>query len=391
MADAPYPGQYSGGNANYDFLSALYYRYLVSGDLDRLADAHHCAQYAYGFNVSVQNLTYANGRVRYAVPYEGHAALDTYTTNYTYATTPESSGGWPWGLSEWFSGFHADMYNCYCLSGWPQALGTLAPFGLRNLIGPGGFGWLTYNYDATIYGGRYDFRLMREPEAYYVMLNLPESLRWDTYWSVIAPPVRTVMPQCRAYLQAKCFDSFEAWSLRFDPSYFLHGVWGTAPKFGSNAGLLPGTYPNFQGITFFTLSMLLYLNLIPDDRVPEKLVDYASVMAAQARGPVTAWYSGRPLHRMPYLMANGDAMDSTTATSFYTTAMLVPLFTYAWRVTGDPQFLTLADAHATHEAWVYDSNRGSAGAGWKQMGEVYHMAFPAAAWRAGVPHDGWTT
>src|SRR5262245_49197677 len=365
---------------------------MVSGDLDKLADAHHCAQYAYGFSVSVQKLTWQNGRVRYAAPFEGYAALENYVTNYEYTTLPETTSppGWPWGLSEWYSGFHADLYICYCLSAWPQALGTLVPYGLRNLTGPGGFAFPTASYDASVSGGRFDFRLNREAETYYAMLNLPMDLRWDTYWTLIAPSVRTHRSKYLSYLQAKCFDSFEAWSLRFPSDYYLHGVWGTAPSFGSGVSE-PGTYPNFQGITVFNTILLLHLNLIHDDRVPDRLVAYARMMAAQARGPVAAWRSGRPLYQMPYMMADGLTMDPALASSFYTTGMLVPLFAYAWRATGDPLLLTLADAHATHEAWVYNTNLGSAGYGWKQMGEVYHMAFHAAAWRAGVPVDGWTT
>ena len=389
QADAKYPAGYWGGGANYNFLSALYYRYLTSGDLDKLADAHHCAQYAFGFNVSVNDLTYGNGTVRYATAFEGHAAGEPFITNYEYATTRPQ----PVGMSEWNSGFHADMYVCYCLSAWPQAAGTLIPYGVRNLVGSWGggqtFGYPTASYDASGYGGRFDFRLNREAEIYYAMLNLPMDLRWDIYYSVVAPTIRNSRAKYLGYFQAKCFDSFAAWCRRFAPNHYLHGIWGTAPSFAGAYGSGPGTYPNFQGITFFNLMLLLYLNFIQDTRVPEEMVKYARLMAAQARGPVTAWKSGRQFYRMPYMMADGAKMNAAAATSFYTTAMLVPLWVYAWRVSGEPQFLALADAHATHQAWVYDSNRGSAGVGWKQLGEVYHMAFHAAAWRAGVPFDGW--
>jgi hypothetical protein len=389
QADVKHPAGYSGGNANYNFLSALYYRYLTSGDLDKLADAHHCAQYAFGFNVSVNDLTYENGVVRYASPFKGHAALENFITNYEYPTTPAQA----LGTTEWNSGFHADMYVCYCLSAWPQAVGTLVPYGLRNLTGSWGggqtFGYPTASYDASGYGGRFDFRLNREAEIYYTMLNLPMDLRWDMYYSVVAPTIRNNRPKYLGYFQAKCFDSFETWCHRFPRDHYLYGIWGTAPSFAGAYGSGPGTYPNFQGITFFNLVLLLYLNFIQDSRVPDRMVKYARLMAAQARGPVAAWKSGRPLYRMPYMMADGARMNPAAATSFYTTGMLVPLWVYAWRVTGEPQFLALADAHATHQAWVYDSNLGSAGAGWKQLGEVYHMAFHAAAWRAGVPFDGW--
>ena len=389
QADVKYPAGYWGGNSNYDFLSALYYRYLTSGDLDKLADAHHCAQYAFGFNVSVNDLTYGNGTVRYASPFEGHAALENFVTNFEYPTTR----GQPLGTTEWNSGFHADMYICYCLSAWPQAAGALIPYGIRNLVGSWGggqtFGYPTANYDASSYGGRFDFRLNRESEVYYAMLNLPMDLRWDMYYQVQAPTIRTHRAKYLGYFQAKCFDSFEAWCRRFPRDHYLHGIWGMAPSFAGAYGSGPGTYPNFQGITFFNLVLLLYLNFIQDARVPEQMVKYARLMAAQTRGPVTAWKSGRPLYRMPYMMANGATMNPAAATSFYTTGMLVPLWVYAWRMTGEPRMLALADAHATHQAWVYDSNLGTAGNGWKQLGEVYHMAFHAAAWRAGVPFDGW--
>ncbi len=390
QSDTKYPAVYWGGNSNYNFLSALYYRYLVSGDLDKLADAHHCAQYAFGFNVKVQDLTYGNGLVRYASPFGGHRALETFTTNFEYPSTLPQ----PLGTTEWNSGFHADMYVCYCLSGWPQAAGTLIPYGIRNLVGSWGggknFGNPTGSYDASGYGGRFDFRLSREPEIYFAMLNLPMDLRWDMYYTVVAPSIRSNREKYLEYLQAKCFDSFESWSKRFPQGHYLHGIWGMAPSFAGAFGSGPGTYPNFQGITFFNTVLLLYLNLIKDPRVPDQMVKYARLMAAQTRGPVKAWKSGLPLYRMPYMMTDGAKMNPAAATSFYTTAMLVPLWVYAWRVTGDQHMLVLADAHATNKAWVYDTNLGSAGVGWKQMGEVYHMAFPAAAWRAGVPFDGWT-
>ena len=391
QADVSYPGGYWGGNANYNVLSALYYRYLTSGDLDKLADAHHCAQYAFGFNVKVNDLTYGNGAVRYASAFEGHAALENFITNFEYPTTPTQ----PVGTTEWNSGFHADMYVCYCLSAWPQAAGTLIPYGLRNLVGSWGggqtFGYPTASYDASQYGGRFDFRLNRDAEIYYAMLSLPMDLRWDIYYNVVAPSIRKNRPKYLGFFQAKYFDSFEMWCQRFARGHYLHGIWGTAPSFVGAYGSGPGTYPNFQGITFFNVVLLLYLNFIQDSRVPEQMVKYARLMAAQTRGPVTAWRSGRSLYRMPYMMADGATMNSALATSFYTTAMLVPLWIYAWRVTGEPKFLALADDHATNQAWVYDSNRGSAGAGWKQLGEVYHMAYHAAAWRAGVPFDGWVT
>ena len=339
--------------------------------------------------MNVNDLTYGNGTVRYAAAFDAHAALDPFTPNYEYATTKTQ----PLGTTEWNSGFHADMYVCYCLSAWPQAAGTLIPYGLRNLVGSWGngqtFGYARASYDASGYGGRFDFRLLREAEIYYAMLNLPMDLRWDIYYNIVAPTIRNNRAKYLGYFQAKCFDSFEAWCQRFPRGHYLHGVWGTAPSFAGANGSGPGTYPNFQGITFFNLVLLLYLNFIQDPRVPEQMVKYARLMAAQTRGPVTAWRSGRQLYRMPYMMADGATLNPALASSFYTTGMLVPLFTYAWRVTGEPKFLALADAHATNQAWLYDSNRGSAGFGWKQMGEVYHMAFPAAAWRAGVPFDGW--
>jgi hypothetical protein len=389
QADEKYPAAYWGGNANYNFLSALYYRYLMSGDLDKLADAHHCAQYAFGFNVSVNDLTYGNGTVRYASSFKGHAALENFITNFEFPTTPVQ----PLGTTEWNSGFHADMYICYCLSAWPQAAGTLIPYGLRDLIGSWGngqtFGYPTARMDASGYGGRFDFRLNREPEIYYALLGLPMDLRWDIYFNVEAPSIRTNRAKYLGYFQAKCFDAFETWCRRFPREHYLHGTWGMAPSFAGAEGSGPGTYPNFQGITFFNLVVLLYLNFIQDSRVPEQMVKYARLMAAQTRGPVRAWRSGRPLYRMPYMMADGARMNPALATTFYTTAMLVPLWVYAWRVTGEPQFLALADAHATHQSFVYNNNRGSAGNGWKPMGELYHMAFHAAAWRAGVPYDGW--
>src|SRR5262245_3167464 len=273
---------------------------MVSGDLDKLADAHHCAQYAYGFSVSVQKLTWQNGRVRYAAPFEGYAALENYVTNYEYTTLPETTSppGWPWGLSEWYSGFHADLYICYCLSAWPQALGTLVPYWLRNLTGPGGFGFPTASYDASVYGGRFDFRLNREAETYYAMLNLPMDLRWDTYWTVIAPSVRTHRPEYLNYLQAKCFDSLEAWSLRFPSDYYLHGVWGTAPTFGTGVSDA-GTYPTSQAIPASNPFRLPPPTLTPNAGVPNRLVPSRRIRPAKRPGLAPRGGAGAPCTRCP--------------------------------------------------------------------------------------------
>jgi hypothetical protein len=53
-------------------------------------------------------------------------------------------------------------------------------------------------------------------------------------------------------------------------------------------------------------------------------------------------------------------MNPAAATFFYTIGMLAALWVYAWRVTRYPHMLTLACAHATNKAWIYDSNLGSA-------------------------------
>ena len=412
MADVP---TRFGDSATYDALACLYYRYLISGDLDKLADAHHLAQYTggpwvptpsagspptghfpSGFTTSVWDNTYWQGVVRYAAAYKEHAALENFPINIEY---PQGVRTQALGTTEWNSGFHHDMWLCFCLSGWPQAAGTLITYGIQaftGTFGPGTqtFGFPTASYDSDGYGGRFTWRLRREAELFYAQLGLPMDLRYDYYFNVTLPSIRTNRQKYLDFFKAKHWESYETWSRRFAPTDYKYGIWGFAPSF-SAGGANTGCYPAFDAIMIFASMMNLHLNLLPDERFVPQMIKYAYLMLNQVRGPMTAWRSGRQLYRMPYMIFDGKSaapnfvdnagavQPASVASTFYTPTMLLALWTWAYEATGDPKFLAVADAHATHEAFVYDSNLGSAGASWKQLGELYWMAAPAAAWRAG--------
>ena len=369
-----------GGNANYEALSAAYYRYMTSGDIDKLADANFVA--THGFQYTVQKMTHGNGTVKYTEDINGFKAGDNFIVDHEYN---EPQGSYSDTLSEWNSGFRMDMYNCYCMSGWPQAQGVLVADGLR--------GVRSQTDDASPYGARFDWRLRRTNALFYGLLSMEPRLRYSIpqVFTVEAPSLTNERQSFTDSIQTHHFDKYDDWCRRFPSDDHRYGVWGNAPTFGEGTGLVP----NFQLITVFSAILLADLHFLDDGRAPDQLVKLTDLTYGQTHGPYDAWPTGRPLYVAPYMQKDPNQAPkefvhgSKGNDNFWTVTMLNAMNTYAWAKTGNPKYLDHADANATIEAFVYQTNLGTAGNSWKQIGEMYHMAFHAAAWRAGVPHDGW--
>lgn len=365
-----------GGNANYNNVSAAYYRYMTSGDIDKLADANFMMTQSVQYNI--RDLTHGNG-----------AMTETGSGN-PYNTDVEGYGVDSlalYGLSEWNSGFRADMYICHCMSGWEQAK--------RTLIANGARGYNSHQGDAFPYGARFDWRLNRTGALFYGLLSEPLDLTYSIP-QVFSVDVPNIMDNRQAWLDrivVNHFDKPKAWSEKFDPDDYRHGVWGCAPEFGNGNG----TYENFQAVTVFNDLIYAYLNFVQDSRVPDGLLKLCDLIYDQTQ-PFFPNAFGRAgqLYCCPYMMQDpaslpvtlveGDG-DNPSPWSVGTTNVMMA---WAYAYTGDNKYLPILDAHADVASWVYQSNLGSAGNGYKQIGEVYHMAYHAAAWRAGVNFDSWT-
>ncbi|MGH8582457.1 MAG: hypothetical protein ACREWG_06625 [Gammaproteobacteria bacterium] len=391
------PGTF-GGTANYNFLSALYYRYMTSGDLDKLADAHHLAQYAGGWPIDMRSATFCapgrssdgNGQdpgtgtaskvVLYAEAYQGHAVGDIFPINYEAYTGLSFQ---PLADGEVFSGIYIDCFMCYCLSGWNQALGTVLPYMTKQF----GNGFPTTPADAYIYGGRQDWRQWRQADLFYGLLTMPMALKYQDVYNAtpLLPSPRTHLATYQSWYQISYFDSFDTWSKRFEPTgqpnSFLYGKWCAAPSWPGAFGSVVGAVPNFQLQIVFADVMIAYCNFVQDARVPQAMVDLATLCLNQTTGPheMLSFQPGQFAYKIPYMMSNSTA----GASEYWANTMLLPLYVYAWRVTGNTAFRDIADAHASHTKNAIGGGGPGGSSGFKEMGEVWNLAFHAAAWRAG--------
>jgi hypothetical protein len=227
MADDP---NSIGGAANYNVGHLMYCRYLTSGNLDHLYEAHHVMQFAPGSPIPMRWNTlggsggeYPAGHIMHTAPpghdadrtivyygeaYGGHAKDSPFQTvfeNWAIAGDPGGSSGMV-GDSEHYSGFRADYFTCYCLSGWPQALGTLLGTCLgkfpRSPAGafPGALQpWSQILANESLwhgvyflnYGGRAQWRHMRNPDLYYLLLSRP----WRSTAGITTTPSRWSSPR----------------------------------------------------------------------------------------------------------------------------------------------------------------------------------------------------
>jgi hypothetical protein len=74
---------------------------------------------------------------------------------------------------------------------------------------------------------------------------------------------------------------------------------------------------------------------------------------------------------------------------FWCTTINLAIFALHHRITGEAWSRDLADMHASNTRMALASGDPAGYSTPKEMGECYSQAFHAAAWRAGVPSDGW--
>lgn len=367
---------YAGG-ATYNALYPMYCRYLITGNIDDLRNAHGIASWSEGWPFTMREQSHTNCITN-------AESGERFTINFDYPDPPANVAGYPASLSEWNSGNARDLYMCWVMSGWRQARGAGIGWGMRAIQ--------TGQSDASVYGGRFDWRFQREAAIYMRMFNIDEPLRFSL------PDVFTVTARASSdsswwadHFQTHHFDKYEAWASTHDASDYRHGIWGHHSKFNPYGN---GTaIPNFQFITVFYTIYFLQMNAHADrsDRTWDQLETLADLMRRQTSGPFgDTWGPTDALYAIRYREsdpANGGPAGLGGDTQ-YSCSMMTPLFAWAWAKTGDSRFLEVIDRHNTNASWTIN-NAGSAGTGWKQVGEFFGGLYHAAAWRAGVEHDGW--
>jgi hypothetical protein len=417
-----------GGSANYNFISALYYKYMTSGELDRLHEAHHAAQfgsaerlYNGGIPISLYGCCYGsnfnpapytnngklNGVVFYGEPWEGHAAGSPFDAN-PDGWADLAPGAGPVTGKEWYSGVDTDWFMTYQLSGWGQALGTFLCRALE-LFGRRGFPDNTPNLAMGSslvqdnifkgnYGGRAQWRHWRGADLLYYLLSPPLALyHHRTAWKASTiPSPRTHKADWRLWAKREHPDFYEGYSRHYVDGHWLKGSWWSTPGWFRAGPKVPQGLPFFQIALLFYDVMLYYMNVAPDPRIAEHIVASATRLRKCVRGPDPTIKTPGTAYKLGYSIANAYTNNPTDGPQvagpgdgFWSTTMLLPLFVLAGRITSDPWLFALADMHASNTRMAgADGNRAGFSTP-KEMGETYSQAFHAAAWRAGVPLDGW--
>lgn len=279
-------------------------------------------------------------------------------------------------------------------------------------------------------GIRLSFRLRREVDAFLYMLSLPMDLRGGplvTGSAVMAPSPRMATYPYAApasgsnrakwldFFQRRYWDSVQLWSTEIGATLndrngiprntaWMAGLWGFSAWYQNWQEIddPAGVSPLFQLDTAFNALFICHLNIKEDPRFYTKLGELAVFIAEQQDGfgtsalmnpHATARASNPPVHWLPYNATDPAALDNPAPGRFYgintyTAGNLLAFLTWAWRVTGNAKLLQMADAHCSIYAWTGDpSNTTLTGGayGWavKYLGQKFHVAHYAAAWRAG--------
>jgi hypothetical protein len=438
--------QYRDANYNLLAVFYYRYLTAASGHLDKLRDANMAAQ-TRGIDVlgwvgrgspttletSIGVANFGNGAtVRYKSAYTDgqgvvHAANEAF---------PVDEYGQPWNTSpqgsrEDLSGFHQGAYMCYVLSGWPQALGTCLTWGMQQMTSnasftpfpnhpwqpdsvllPGGSSGFHSPSQQGADGARLTFRLRREVDAFLYMLSMPMDLIGSGFADGAAkcapsPRIPANKTKWLDFFQRKYYDSVELWSNEFGPgaplTNYLDGRWGYSIWYNDSAN--SGETPLFQlQLAFNTLAMC-YMNIKEDPRFLAKMGALAVWIAEEQtkRLPTpsplmnvnaVARADNPPILFLPYLttdpalLENPVPADNFYGVNMYTPGILVAFLIWGYRVTGNQKLLQMADSHCSIYAWTGAPQNTSAQGGayeWsvKGCGEKLHMAFYAAAWRAG--------
>ena len=419
-----------GGSANYNFISALYYKYLTSGELDRLNEAHHAAQfgsaerlYNGGIPISLYGCCYGsnynpapytnngklNGVVFYGEPWEGHAAGSPFDAN-PDGWADLAPGAGPVTGREWYSGVDTDWLMTYQLSGWGQALGTFLCRALE-LFGRRGFPDNTPEAQLAMgssiiqdniykgnYGGRAQWRAWRGADILYYLLSPPMALyHHRAAWKASTiPSPRTHKADWLLWAKREHPDFYERYSQHYVDGHWLKGSWWGKPGWFPAGRGVPQGLPFFQITLLFYDVMLYYMNVAPDPRIAEHIVASATRLRQCVRGPEPTRKTPGTAYKLGYTIVNSHTNNPTDGPqvagpkdAFWPTTMLLPVFVMAGRITGDPWFFALADMQASNTRMALADGSRAGYSTPKEAGETYFQAFHAAAWRAGVPPDGW--
>lgn len=362
----------SPGNACYNAVYPMYCRYLVTGAIDDLYYANGIAAWNNGWQWTMGEHSHGNGVLTHQV---GGA---TYTTDFDYGLAANSQ---PITNSEQHSGSSKDAYMCWSMSGWRQARAVGMAYGARNAVAE------AVVSGASIYGGRVDFRWFREYANYLPLFRVDADLNYNSgAIGSIESPVSD-WPWWENLFQTHWYDKFESWSLTMgggDPRY---NIWGNAPSFDSIGG--GGGIPFFQNMHIFDTIYTLEQNTYQDNlgRTWNQLESLADYLETKVAGPFTQAWGGIDVYGANYA-TEGTIPTGTTNDGQYSVCMNIPLFSWAYAKTGQQKYLDIIDAMSRQQAWSYGGS-GSAGCDWKAMPQFYGFLFHAAAWRFGVPHDGW--
>jgi hypothetical protein len=425
-----------GGSANYNFISALYYKYMTSGDLDRLNEAHHAAQFGsaerlynggipislygccYGSNFSPAPYTNdgnLNGVVFYGEPWDGHAAGSRFDANPDgWADLPRGAG--PVTGTEWYSGVETDLLMMYQLSGWEQAKGAflcraLELFGRRGFPdNPGtvpldnvlqsnlGSSVIRDNHFKGNYGGRSQWRAWRGADLLYYVLSPPMALyHHRAAWKASTiPSPRTHKADWRLWVKREHPDFYERYSNRYVEGHWLRGSGWSTPGWSPPSKNLPQGLPFFQLSLFIYDLMLAHLNVAPDPRTEAFIVGTAQRLKQCLRGPEPTRKTPGMGYKLPYCAPSSYTNNPTNRPNvavandgFWGTTINLAIFALHHRITGEGWARDVADMHASNTRIALASGDPAGYSTPKEMGECYSQAFHAAAWRAGIPVDGW--
>lgn len=419
------------GAANYNFLNAMYCKYLTSGDLDRLNEAHHVAQYGShaggsGFPRSVEECSYGsiemgrrnadgtvehpglNNVVFYGEAHEGHAAGSLFDAN------PDGwsdRGGQPITGTEWNSGVDTDFLMCYTLSGWEQIRGTFLCRALAHFGHTGGFpdgpiadiseeGLATKNQPILGHGGRFQWRLIRGVDILYTLLSAPMALRFAYRWwtGKVIPSPRTAeaRAQFKTWAKREHLDFYDWYSSRYVDGHWLKDSWWSKPGWFEQNTSVPQGLPFFQLAVLWYDVMMYYYHIDQDPRVPAFIERSAEMLRQCVHGPEGAPKMDGVAYRLRYPVTNSYTNNATDGPEtsgptdgFWGNTILLPLWATAYRLTGDTFYRNLIDLHASNTRLAIADGGRAGGSTFKEMGECYSFAFHAAAMRAGVPVGAW--
>ncbi|HJQ65667.1 MAG TPA: hypothetical protein VJ816_04785 [Gemmatimonadales bacterium] len=373
--------------------------------------------------------------VRYKSSYtDGQGVVHPANENFVFDEYGQPWNGSPQGSREDLSGFHQGAYMCYVLSGWQQALGTCLAWGMHQMVSNTSFAAFPghpWQPDSVLLpaqlggtsgfhspsqqgfsGARLSFRLRREVEAFLYMLSMPMDLIGSgfadgTGHCAPSPRVAANKTKWLDYFQRKYYDSVELWSNEFGPgaplTNYLDSKWGFSIWYGDSPN--HGETALFQLQMAFNVLAMVYMNIKEDARFLTEMGELAVWIAEQEtkRLPTpsplmnpnaVARADNPPIWFLPYgatdpaLLENPEPANNFYGVNTYTTGILLAFLIWAYRVTGNTKLLQMADAHCTIYAWTGNpqstANNGAAYE-WsvKGCGEKFHMAFYAAAWRAG--------